>query len=114
MNFQNALALSALGGVLAVLFFMHTYRGLSEYSLILIFIGITWLTFSLTHPSRLLNFLGYLQNPPIAALITFFVFFIYMTYNAFPFGKSFLISSIAAIFGFLAGILIFKYWNIGS
>lgn len=114
MDLKRSLVLAILAGSAAVLFLLRNYEGIGILPLLVVFVGVSWLVFSLTDPDRTLQFLGFLQNPPMTALIAFFGAFIYMTYSGFPPGKSFLASFVAALFGGLTGFLIFKYWNIGG
>lgn len=114
MDFFKSASISFLFGLIAVLFILQRNPGMNFQALFLIFIAGSWLAFSLTSPSRFMAFVGYLQNPPMAALISFLGVFTYMSYRSFSFSNSLIGSFIAALFGGLAGVVLFNYWNIGS
>ena len=106
--------ISLIVGIIAGLSAFYVYPETGVYSSLFVGLGAAWLLFSLTDPSRMLTMLKFTINPPMAGLIAFFVSFIYFSVEGFQFWTTFAASSTLAIFGGIAGFLLFNFWNIGS
>lgn len=107
-------ALSLFVGGIAGISAYYVYPQTGVYSSIIVGLGVAWLLFGLTNPGTFLTMLGFCMNPPMAALISFFLAFIYFSVEGFQFWQSFAGSFVVGILGGLLGFIIFNYWNISS
>lgn len=107
-------AASLVVGAIAGISAYYVYPATGMYSSLIVGIGVAWLLFGLTGPSRILKMLRFMLNPPMTGLIAFFTAFIYFSIKGLQFRETFAASFGIALLGGLLGFLFFKYWNLGA
>lgn len=106
--------IALLIGLLSGLLGYYTYTVADALSGALVVFASAWLMYRLSSAKKVWDTLGFLQNPPIAAAIFFFLGFMFFALRGGFFEVSLTMATGIGLLGAVAGMMFYSYWNIAG
>ena len=100
--------------VLAAALGYFAYQRTDALSAVFVIFAATWIPYRFTSYEKTWDFLGYFLNPTMTAYIFLLIGTTYFIYKGHFLDISLNYGLGAALIGAAAGMLIYKYWNIGE